>query len=103
MQGILHALRLTTFLVTAYTCHPSEGTGDCLNKIEAIPEEGVSVACPRGLPIGTRLRLHPGEHLLICDDRGGAITRRRLDLYLSSRKRAFVWGRRVMWVTILPL
>lgn len=55
------------------------------------PVEGRTVACPPQLPLGTVL-LVEGIGELVCEDRGGAVRGRHLDVYVSSHEEALRLG-----------
>ncbi|MDF1815569.1 MAG: 3D domain-containing protein [Verrucomicrobiales bacterium] len=52
------------------------------------------------LPFGTRLKV-PGYGWGVVEDRGGAITGRRLDLFFKSHKDALKWGRQTLTVEVV--
>ncbi|MEW9697976.1 3D domain-containing protein [Paenibacillus sp. SI8] len=64
--------------------------------------EGITAACPRELPFGTRVEIPALEWTYTCDDRGGAIKGGRLDVYMTSEKRAKQFGRQTLKVKISP-
>ncbi|WP_232696152.1 3D domain-containing protein [Brevibacillus daliensis] len=92
--------------VTAYTLSPHE-TG----KTASHPEYGITasgakvaelttVACPPELPFGTRVYIEGvGERM--CQDRGGAIKGRKLDVYMHDYNDAIHFGRQTLGVTII--
>lgn len=60
----------------------------------AIVQEGVTVACPPSMALGTKIYVE-GFGNLICQDRGGAIKgHNRIDIYLESQDRAMQLGRK---------
>ncbi|WP_413541957.1 3D domain-containing protein [Brevibacillus sp. WF146] len=61
--------------------------------------EGVTAACPPELPFGTRVHIE-GVGERVCQDRGGAIKGRRVDVYIADRSEALRFGRRKLGVTI---
>lgn len=96
-----------TFEVTAYTAGP-ESTG----KTEDSPLYGVTasgkyvkenhtLACPRSLPFGTRIEIPYFSNVFTCEDRGGAITEGKLDVYMPDLDDALEFGRRKLDVRIL--
>ncbi|WP_429855589.1 3D domain-containing protein [Brevibacillus porteri] len=62
--------------------------------------EGVTAACPRGHPFGTRVMIPEIGRTLICLDRGGRITSRKLDVYIADKAEALRFGRRTLPVII---
>lgn len=63
-------------------------------------QEGRTVACPRNLKLGTKIHIE-GFGYRICEDRGGAIKNRVLDVYVESLDKAIQLGRQKLKVTIL--
>jgi 3D (Asp-Asp-Asp) domain-containing protein len=53
--------------------------------------EGVTIACPRDLPFGTEVDIE-GIGVRTCEDTGGAIIGRHIDLYVSDVRRALDFG-----------
>jgi 3D (Asp-Asp-Asp) domain-containing protein len=93
--------------VTAYTLrasetggktpsHPAYGITASGKRVEA----GVTIACPRELPFGTRVEIE-GVGERVCWDTGGAIKGRKLDLYIPSLKEALKFGRQELRVRII--
>lgn len=86
--------------VTAYTAGddftPSHGITASGKRVKA----GETVACPRELPLGTRINIE-GVGPRVCLDRGGAIKGRKLDVYMPSIKEARKFGRQTLKVTII--
>lgn len=62
--------------------------------------EGRTVACPKSLPFGTKLHIE-GFGYRVCEDRGGAITTGRLDIYVDSLSKARKLGNQKLLVTVL--
>lgn len=92
-----------TFVVTAYTSGPEstgkteedEGYGVTASGEDV--EEGVTVACPPSMDFGTVVDIQGiGER--VCEDRGGDITSKRLDLYMDSLEEAQDFGKKEMEV-----
>ena len=97
--------------VTAYTsdeCGKSPG-----DKYYGITASGAkvreyrTVAASRSIPFGTRIRIPAFEEFVdknniefIVEDRGGAITEGKLDVYVSDANLAKQWGRRKVEVII---
>ncbi|MFN0225916.1 MULTISPECIES: 3D domain-containing protein [Paenibacillus] len=81
------------YVVTAYALRGTTASG---NPVRA----GVTVACPKELPFGTRLLIE-GVGERVCTDRGGAIHGHRLDLYVTSARQVRQFGRQTLDVTIL--
>lgn len=88
------------YVVTAYTAGdrytPSHGVTASGERVKS----GVTVSCPPELPLGTRIRIED-VGTRICQDRGGAIKGRRLDVYMTSIAEAKTFGRRELAVTII--
>lgn len=95
-----------TFEVTAYTSG-EESTGKTpgdesygVTASGAVAAEGRTVACPSSIPFGTTVDIE-GVGERICEDRGGAITEGRIDVYMSDLGEALEFGRQSVEVRIL--
>lgn len=96
------------FEITAYTAG-IESTGKNedhpLYKITAsgtVANEGWTMACPQELEFGTKIYLPKYDRIYICEDRGSAITKGKLDIYMEDLTNALEFGRRFESVLILP-
>lgn len=96
-----------TYEVTAYTAGP-ESTGKTPDHpaygITASGEhvrENHTLACPKSLPFGTRVKIPYFNNVFICEDRGGAITEGKLDVYIPDLDEARAFGRRMLDVKII--
>lgn len=77
--------------ITAYT-HTGDPTAS-----GRMPVVGVTVACPRSLPFGTRVWIEGmGERR--CDDRIGHGA--DFDIFVGSKAEAIRWGRRSLKVVV---
>lgn len=95
-----------TYEVTSYTAyeestskspgHPAFGITASGRKVQA----GVTAACPRELPFGTRLRIE-NVGVRVCYDRGGAIKNKKLDVYIPNLTEARKFGRKRLKVEII--
>ncbi|MGG3987294.1 3D domain-containing protein [Bacillus smithii] len=63
-------------------------------------QEGVTVACPRSIPFGTKLKIE-GLGYRTCQDRGGAIVDGHIDVYMDSASKAQQFGKQRLKVEIL--
>ena len=84
---------LITAIVTAYcaTGHPcADGR---------YPEEGVTIAAPRCIPLGTRVEV--GGHIFTVEDRTNKRFDGRWDVFMVDRKRCLQWGKQTLKVKIL--
>lgn len=89
---------ITTMNVSAYTAgiestgktpdHPDYGKTASGTYVK----EGRTVACPKSMPFGTVVEIE-GFGKRICEDRGGAITNGKLDIYMESLDEALKFGR----------
>lgn len=91
---------LAAYEVTAYSVGddftPTHGITASGTRVR----EGVTAACPPELPFGTRVMIPELGRTLTCEDRGGRITSRKLDVYIADKERAINFGRRQMSVII---
>lgn len=95
-----------TFTVTAYTAgYESTGKhpGDPAYGITAsgsTVEEGQTIACPPSLEFGTKVHIPYLEETYTCEDRGSAITKGRLDVYMKDLDQALQFGVKELQVQI---
>lgn len=86
---------IVLFTVTAY----SDVNGD-LNSYgitaSGIPTRPGIVACSKEIPFGTYIYLF-GQGLYICEDRGSAITKDRIDIYFPTEEEAINFGKQEMY------
>jgi LysM repeat protein len=61
--------------------------------------EGRTIACPPELPFGTKVTVPKLGSTYTCEDRGGAIKGRHIDVYMSNLERARAWGSQ--WLEII--
>ena len=84
------------YTATAYSLSGRTASGLRVSK-------GLIAADPRVLPLGTRVRLEAGawsgEYLVA--DTGGAVRGKRIDIWTSTSREAFRFGRRLVRVTVL--
>lgn len=94
------------FEVTAYTAgaeSTGKSVGDAGYGITAsgLPvNEGITIACPPELSFGTRVEIE-GTGERVCQDRGGAIKGRRIDVYMNDLSKASEFGRQQVSVKII--
>ncbi|WP_077623735.1 LysM peptidoglycan-binding domain-containing protein [Sediminibacillus massiliensis] len=87
-----------TYKVTAYTAgYESTGKqpGDPAYGITASGtkvQEGETIACPPSLSFGTEVYIPYFDETFTCEDRGGAITQGRMDIYMEDVKEALEFG-----------
>lgn len=65
-----------------------------------IVEEGRTLACPKSLEFGTKVYIKELDHTYTCEDRGGAIIGKKLDIYIDSLEQALKNGRQNMSVKL---
>lgn len=66
----------------------------------AYVKEGRTIACPPEIPFGTKIKIDT-VGVRVCEDRGGAIKGRAIDLYMNDLNSAKKFGRQTLKVTIL--
>ncbi|MEI9966478.1 MAG: 3D domain-containing protein [Candidatus Moraniibacteriota bacterium] len=78
---------------SAYTAAADEcGKSDGITASGLRVTEKRTLACPKNFPFGTIIRIDGmGEYR--CEDRGGAITTNRIDIYMETKSEAFAFGR----------
>lgn len=89
-----------TYVVTAYSVGDDYTPGHGITASGKRVEAGVTAACPRELPFGTRVEIE-GVGERTCTDRGGAIKGKRIDVYMTEIDDALTFGRRELSVTII--
>jgi 3D (Asp-Asp-Asp) domain-containing protein len=62
--------------------------------------EGRTIACPPELPFGTKVTVPKLGTTYTCEDRGGAIKGKHIDVYMSSLERARAWGSQMIEIII---
>ncbi len=95
--------------VTAYTAgkestgktpeHPAYG----VTASGQIVQENYTLACPPELSFGTLVYIPYFEQTFVCEDRGGAIKGKALDIYMENVFDAIEFGRRNLEVFILEI
>ncbi|WP_096202025.1 3D domain-containing protein [Bacillus sp. FJAT-45350] len=96
-----------TYEVTAYTAG-AESTG----KTPAHPAYGITasgttvaenrtIACPPEIEFGTKVFIPHFNETFICEDRGGLIKGKTLDIYMEDVEDALQFGRRQLEVKII--
>ncbi|TXH00250.1 MAG: hypothetical protein E6P95_03925 [Candidatus Moraniibacteriota bacterium] len=82
-----------TINASAYTAAADEcGKSDGITASGLRVTEKRTLACPRELPFGTKIKIEGmGEYR--CEDRGGAIKGNKIDIYMETKKEAFAFGR----------
>ncbi len=89
-----------TYKITAYcSCNKCCGssTGKTASGTKATP--GKTVATSSKFAFGTKLNI--GGHIYTVEDRGGAISGNRIDVYVSSHAQALQWGVKYLPVSIV--
>jgi 3D (Asp-Asp-Asp) domain-containing protein len=88
------------YVVTAYSVGddytPSHGITASGERVKA----GETVACPRDIPLGTRVDIE-GVGERVCEDRGGMIRNNRIDVYMTSERAALNFGKQTLDVKII--
>ena len=93
--------------ITAYTAgyestgktpdHPAYG----ITASGAYVQENHTIACGSDYPFGTEIYIPYFDNVYTCEDRGGAITNRHIDVYIEDLDEALKFGRRTLKVKIL--
>lgn len=85
-------------VVTAYTKNDKGMDGKGITASGTPVQEGVTIAAPPEIPLGTKLYIPALHHTYLVTDRGGVIQGNRLDLYIASRARALEFGKKKLEV-----
>ncbi|WP_419465839.1 3D domain-containing protein [Brevibacillus brevis] len=99
-QNIPPPPTLATYEVTAYSVGDDFTPAHGITASGKPVREGVTAACPRDHPFGTRVMIPELGRTLTCLDRGGRITSRKLDVYIANKAEALRFGRRMMPIII---
>ncbi|RCX22922.1 3D (Asp-Asp-Asp) domain-containing protein [Fontibacillus phaseoli] len=89
-----------TYVVTAYSIGDDYTPSHGITASGARVEDGITAACPRELPFGTRVEIE-GVGERTCYDRGGKIKGKRIDVYIPEISDALKFGKRELEVTII--
>lgn len=95
-----------TARVTKYSrkdsCHNPRGN-ECLTAAGRDTKEGVTVACPYGMKLGTKVEI--GGHIYTCEDRTAKWVQEKrgatFDIFTEDYNEAVQWGVKKMEVTVL--
>jgi resuscitation-promoting factor RpfB len=85
------------YIVTAYS--QGEKNVGFITKTGNRVKRGTIAVDPRYIPYGSKIYV-PGYGWGIADDCGGAIKRRHIDVYLTSRHSASRWGRKILNIIV---
>lgn len=90
-----------TVNVSAYTAALDEcGKSDGITASGVSVSENRTLACPSQYPFGAQIHIE-GYGTYVCEDRGGAITGNRFDIYMKTKKEAFTFGRRELLAQVI--
>jgi len=80
---------------------PGSNTADgWAEGLEREVRPGITIACPKELPLGTMVVIDKiGPR--VCEDRGGAVEGKRLDVAFKTSLAAEIWGKRWVRVAII--
>lgn len=89
-----------TYKITAYCscskCCGNASSGRTASGTKAVA--GRTVAAPAKFAFGTKINI--GGHIYTVEDRGGAISGNKIDVYVNSHAQALQWGVKYLPVTI---
>jgi len=87
--------------ISAYTASTDEcGKNDGITASGKTVKPNHTIACPKEYKFGTKIQVE-GYGIFICEDRGGAIKGNKFDIYMTTKKEAFDFGRKKLKVKIL--
>lgn len=90
-----------TINASAYTAAADEcGKSDGVTASGLRVAENRTLACPPQYPFGAKIAIE-GYGTYRCEDRGGAIKGNRFDIYMETKREAFVFGRRTLVAQIV--
>ncbi|MFL1672173.1 3D domain-containing protein [Paenibacillus dendritiformis] len=87
-------------MLTAYDDSPEENGGWTITASGEDFKDDYTLACPRELPFGTEIEIE-GIGVRVCQDRGGAIKGKRLDVFIRDADEMQRFGRQERRVRIL--
>jgi 3D (Asp-Asp-Asp) domain-containing protein len=64
-------------------------------------KENKTIACPKRMSFGTKIYIPYFDNTFTCEDRGSAITKGHLDVYIADLEEALEFGRQQLKVAIL--
>ncbi len=104
--GALIYTQILDVTATAYdpsSCYPYAGTTTASG---TSPMEYRTIAAWKGLPFGTRVYIPyfdsaPNHGIFIVEDRGGAITENKIDIFYDNHQEALQFGRRTLQLYVL--
>ena len=89
-----------TFKVTAYcSCSKCCGKSNGITAAGTKAKANHTVAAPSSFAIGTKLLINGTVYTV--EDRGGAITGNKIDIYMNSHAEALAWGVKYMTVQVV--
>lgn len=89
-----------TCKITAYcSCSKCCGKSNGITAAGTVATAGRTVAASSKYPIGTKLNI--GGHIYTVEDRGGAITGNKIDIFVNSHSEALAWGVRYLPVSVV--
>ena len=90
-----------TYTITAYTSGDGYTPVGQQTASGTDPVEGRTIAAPKNIPFGTKIYIPELGKTYICEDRGGRITGKKLDIYFDSIEDANAFGKRKLLVKII--
>ena len=91
----------TKFTATAYcACMKCCGKTNGITASGTKATAGRTVAMPKGYAFGTKIEIK-GMGTYIVEDRGGAITSNRIDIYFDTHQEALNFGRRTVYLKVV--
>lgn len=91
----------TTFEVTAYTKSDSGMNGLGITASGVRAKRLHTIAASRNIPYGTKIFFPELGRTFVVQDRGGAIRKNRIDIFMEDRQTALEFGRRKLKGIIL--
>lgn len=106
-SSVIIAQQFEKFEVTAYTAgyestgkHPDDPWYG-VTASGAYVQENHTIACPPSMEFGTEIYIPYFDTVFTCEDRGGAITEGKLDVYMERLSDALEFGRRKLEVEVI--
>lgn len=96
---VVKTFKVTATAFTAY-CKGCSGVTSTGINLKKNPDAKIIAVDPKIIPLGTKVWIE-GYGEAIAADKGGSIKGNKIDVFMSSTKKAMDWGRRTVTVKIL--
>ncbi|UJZ88383.1 3D domain-containing protein [Heyndrickxia coagulans] len=91
--------RTMTVKATAYTAGSGGGITATGINLKRHPSAKVIAVDPKVIRLGSKVYV-PGYGMAVAGDTGGAIKGKKIDVFISSKKKALQWGRKTVTIKV---